>query len=107
MTEKNPPTSGLDVVRAFLRKYYHDEEWEDRGTIKALQDLPADRQYPWRLKQAFDEVLDTDYPDGTLQQLVFTAANRDIITDADAREFLERIYVGNTLDVAVDFDEPE
>ncbi|GLY94147.1 hypothetical protein [Actinoplanes sp. NBRC 103695] len=103
MTDE-PTADALSRVRAFLESFYRDEEFEDRGTTNALRGESADRQERWRNAQAFERVLAADLPEGTLQQLVFRSAGRDVLSDEEAREFLERVYDGNAFDVAVDWD---
>lgn len=105
MTDDDVTSAALERVRSFLRRFYFDEEWEADGNIKAISAERTDRQERWRNAQAFERVLDADLPTGTLQQLAVQAANRDVLTDEEAREFLERVYDGNAFDVAVDFDE--
>jgi hypothetical protein len=103
----NETSAALETVAAFLRRFYLGEEWEDRGTIRALQANPDDRQARWQVASAFDRLLAVELPEGTLQRLVFTSAGQDLLTDAEAREFLERVYEGNGFDAAVNFNEFE
>lgn len=95
----------LDRVRAFLERFYHDEEVEDLAAAHALRALRNDdRQERWRTAQAIERVLAAELPDGALHQLVFRAADRGVLTDEEAREFLERVFESNAFDVAIDWD---
>jgi uncharacterized protein (DUF2267 family) len=105
MTSKDPVPAELDIVRSFLRKYYFDEEWEDRAAIRALQAHTDNLRERWRVANAFDRVLAAELPAGLLEELVWTSANRDLPNNEEAREFLERVYASNGFDGAVDFDE--
>jgi hypothetical protein len=106
-TEEQGFPADIEVVRWFLRKYYLSEESEDRAASHALRDHTHgnDRQKRWQVAQALQHLLDTHLSTGILQNLVFHEANRDVLTDAEAREFLERVYEDNAFDVAVNFDE--
>jgi hypothetical protein len=105
MANKDPVPAEVEIVRSFLRKYYFDQEWEDRAAIRALQEHTEDLRERWRVASAFERVLAAELPAGLLEELVWTSANRDVPNDDEAREFLERVYAGNGFDGAVDLDE--
>ncbi|GGM53082.1 hypothetical protein GCM10011608_42440 [Micromonospora sonchi] len=105
MTDE-PITATLERVRAFLERFYHAEASDDRAASAALQaSLGDDPQERWRNAQAFGRAIDAELPAGELQQLVFRASGRNVLTDDEAREFLERVYDDNAFDVAIDYDE--
>ncbi|MGH7928298.1 MAG: hypothetical protein ACREQV_10930 [Candidatus Binatia bacterium] len=107
MANENPTPVEVQTVRSFLREFYFDEESADRAASGALRAYTGRRQEHLRVASALKYILDTQLPDGLLQQLVWTSANRDVLTDAEAREFLERVFDDNSFRLSLEIDEIE
>jgi hypothetical protein len=97
----------LQLVSGYLASFYRDEENDSTAAKNAVHAGVNDRPYIWRLSRAFREVLGATLPDGTLQRLVVTVARRNVWSEDEAREFLQKVYDDAYLDDVAGFDDED
>jgi hypothetical protein len=107
MINENSLTPEVQIVHSFLQEFYLPEESDDRAAVKALHTYTGRQQERLQVAKALKHILNAQLPVGLLQELVWTSASRDVLIDAEAREFLERVFDDNSFGLALDIDEIE
>ncbi|GLW89483.1 hypothetical protein [Actinokineospora globicatena] len=92
----------LGLVRDFLVEHYRDEPSDDRAATRALDRFNENPPRTARIALAFRRVIDAELPEGDLQRLAFSCTGRDLLTDDDARAYLEHVFEANLFDLAID-----
>jgi hypothetical protein len=96
--------NALKLVETFLMAFYHQQD-DLAGTTRALGALRAEPAYRRDLAYAFKHLLDHELPVGTLHSLVRNAANRDVETDEEARDYMRFLYEDNLLNFEIDLED--
>jgi|ERR1700674_1176302 hypothetical protein len=94
----------LETVGDFLVVFYHEEPDEILAATGALAQMTIDLNWQSEIAKALKQLLATPLPDGTLTALVQEKANRFVRDDAQARDFLLRVFANNNLASALDED---
>lgn len=101
MSSKTP----LETVGDFLVVFYHEEPNEIVAATDALAQMTLDLKWQTEIAKALKQLLATPLPDGTLTALVQEKANRFVRDDAEAKDFLLRVFANNNLASSLDEDQ--
>jgi hypothetical protein len=96
----------LNLIETFLMAFYHEHS-DLIGTTRALDALRPSPEYRRELGYAFKHLLERELASGTLRLLVREAANRNVQTDDEAREYLRFIYQDNLLNHEIDYEDED
>jgi len=95
----------LELIADFLENFYRDEPDDIVAAKNAVWAGVDDRQRVWRISRAFRDVLDGELPDGVLREIIISHAKRDVWSDAEAQEYLQKIYEDTYLGDVLGFDD--
>ena len=96
----------LLLVNDYLKSFYQNEPNNITSAKNAVWAGINNRQYVWHVSNAFREVIgSTEISDGTLQDLVVKVAKRDVWSEEEARQFLQKVYDDTYLDDVAGFDD--
>jgi len=98
-------TNALDLVKLYLKRFYHDEPDNYVASTHAMSALTPDWRERWKTAVAFRIVVHAVFPAGLLKELVEGSANRRVRDDEQAREYLQKVYDLSMLDAAINFDD--
>lgn len=96
----------LNLVETFLMAFYHQQD-DLAGTTRALSALRPEPAYRRDLAYAFKYLLVQELTVGMLRTLVRDAANRDVKTDEEARDYLKFLYHDNLLYLEIDIEDED
>ena len=94
----------LELIGTFLSAFYHEQN-DLRGTTNALNAIRDQPQYRRELAYALKLLLESDTPSGALLKLVREAANRNVQTDEEARDYLRFVFHDNLLNYEIDYQD--
>jgi hypothetical protein len=97
--------SPRETIGDFLVVFYHEQPDEIVAATDALAQMTIDLDWQAKIAQALKHLLATPLPDGTLATLVQEKANRFVRDDAEARDFLLRVFANNNLASSLDEDQ--
>ena len=100
-----PRPESVERVAEFLIVHFHEAALDEDAVTDALVTLRDKSRERWELSQAFDDLLGADLPANTLRDFVRRHANRQAMSDEDAREFLEDIRRRAALDFVPEPDD--